>query len=112
MSDGCELRGSHRQNPHPADLQRVSLAASVGTGALARPSRAQLGYCACPGRDFFKGVTSAFSSTNFSTATREKPRRDDKSDGPWIDPECFMNLGMELFFFAITLNPFASQALS
>ena len=88
----------------------------MGTGALARPSRAQLGYCsargACPRWDFFKGLTSAFSSTNFSTAIREKPRRDDKSGGPWIDPEYFMNFGMEFFFFAITLNPFASQALS
>jgi hypothetical protein len=65
----------------------------------------QLGYRAadsiCLLRDFFTGLTSALSSTIFSTTTRENPRREDKSAGPGIDPACFMNLGIELFRFAI-----------
>ena len=82
--------------------------ARVETGALARPSRAQLGYCSgrsvFPWKEFFESSPSAFSSMSFS-ATREKPFREDKSAGPRIDPAYFMNFGVGLFFFAIALNP-------
>jgi hypothetical protein len=58
----------------------------------ARPVFLRLAFC--------KGLTSAFSST-----TREKPRREGKSAGPSIDPECFINFGVGLFGFAMDLNP-------
>jgi hypothetical protein len=45
-------------------------------------------------------------------AETEKPRREDKSAGPSIDPAYFMNFGMELFRFAIAPESFASHALS
>lgn len=70
-------------------------------GRASRPSsRAQLGY-ACLRRGFFNGLTSAFSSVIFASEIR----REDKSTGPFIDPEYFMNFGTELFRFAIALNP-------
>jgi hypothetical protein len=50
---------------------------------------------------FFEGLISAFSSTIFSTTSREKPGRDDKSGGPFIDPAYFTNSGS--IFFASPL---------
>ena len=55
----------------------------------------------CLLRDFFPGLTSALSSTIFSTTTRENPRREDKSAGPRIDPAYFLNPGTGLFRLAI-----------
>src|SRR5580698_6308955 len=43
----------------------------------------------------------------FRLAPGEKPRRDDRSAGPSIDPAYFMNAGTEFLRFAIALNPLA-----
>ena len=54
---------------------------------------------------FFRSNFGERSTSDFRSTTKENPPCEDKSAGPCIDPEYFINFGVGCVRFAITMNP-------